>query len=87
MPVLIEGIAVSLAGLALLGFGLRSARRHGLLTSTFWQSFGAFAGYRVKRLYGIGAALAGILLIGWGGSLLYRSILAFYAARLGRFGP
>jgi hypothetical protein len=84
---LIEGLALSLAGLALLLAGLRSSRRHGLLTSTFWQSFARFASYRVKRLYGPLYALAGILLIGWGGSLVVRSILAFYAARLGRFGP
>lgn len=84
---LIEGLLLGLGGLWLLALGARSAKRHGLLTLTFWQSFGAFAGYRIKRLYGLGAALAGILLIGWGGSLVFRSILAFYAARLGRFGP
>jgi hypothetical protein len=84
---MIEGIALSVGGLALLLAGLRTSRRHGLLTSVFWHSFWRFAGYRVKRLYALGIALAGILLIGWGGSLLYRSILAFYAARLGRIGP
>ena len=84
---MIQGLALTLAGLALLGAGLRSVRRHGLLTSTFWLSFGRFASYRVKRLYGPLYALAGILLIGWGGSLVFRSVLAFYAARLGRFGP
>jgi len=80
-------MALILLGLALLAAGLRSSKRHGLLTSTFWQSFWSFARYRVKRLYGPGMALAGILLIGWGGSLVYRSVLAFYAARLGRVGP
>jgi hypothetical protein len=84
---LIEGLLSLLLGIGLGVFGLRSARRHGLLTPIFWQSFPAYAGYRIKHLYGLGAAIAGILLIGWGGSLLFRSILAFYAARLGHVGP
>jgi hypothetical protein len=84
---LIEGVAVSLCGLGLVAAGWRSMRRHGLHTSTFWLSFTRFAGYRIKRLYGPALALAGILLIGWGGSLVYRAVLAFYAARLGRIGP
>ena len=53
-------MALILLGLALLAAGLRSSKRHGLLTSTFWQSFWSFARYRVKRLYGPGMALAGI---------------------------
>jgi hypothetical protein len=85
--VLIEGIAVTAAGLGILGLGLRSARRHGVLTPTFWQTFRSYAGYRIKHLYGLGVAAGGILLIAWGGSLLYQSILAFYSARLGHFGP
>ncbi|HYM50807.1 MAG TPA: hypothetical protein VET65_09595 [Candidatus Limnocylindrales bacterium] len=84
---LIVAVLTLLAGAALLAIGLRSLRRHGLLSGTFWQTFGSFAWYRIKRLYGVAIAAAGILLIGWGGVLLYRSILAYYAARLGRLGP
>lgn len=84
---LIEALAVLLAGAVLLRIGFRSGHRTGAFTSAFWQTFFRFAGYRLKRLYAVPLLLAGTLCIGWGAALLYTWIRAFYAARLGHFGP
>ena len=87
MSGLIEALAALLVGAVLIRIGLRSGRRAGLFSSAFWQTFFRFAGYRLKRLYAIPVLLAGTLCIGWGGALLYAWIRAYYAARLGHFGP
>jgi hypothetical protein len=80
---LIWGLAVSLAGVLLLRYGLQQARRAGLFSSAFWATFPEFAGYRLKRLGPVVLGLAGAILLIWGLVLLFQWILAYYAARLG----
>jgi hypothetical protein len=87
MSSLLGAAAALAAGLLLIRIGLRIGRRAGVFTGSFWQTFFQFAGYRIKRLYPVPLILAGTLCIGWGGALLYAWLRAYYAARLGHFGP
>jgi hypothetical protein len=81
--VLIRGLALSLAGVFLLRFGLEQARRAGIFSSAFWATFPEFARYRLRRLGPVVLGLAGAILLIWGLVLLFQWILAYYAARLG----
>ncbi len=67
----------------LLRYGLRNARRHGLLTAVYWQTFWQFAPYRAKRLLSLGLVVAGGILLIWGAVMLYGWLGSYYAARLG----
>jgi hypothetical protein len=87
MSGLLGAAAAMAAGLLLIRLGLRVGRRTGVFTAAFWQTFFQFAGYRAKHLYALPLLLAGTLCIGWGGALLYAWLRAYYAARLGHFGP
>ncbi len=80
---LAEAIALLLLGSILLRLSLRQARRNGLLTASFWQTFWRFTPYRLKRLYGLPVGLGGLILLMWGVVLLFVWITAYYAARLG----
>jgi hypothetical protein len=80
---LIRGLALSLAGVVLLRFGLQQGRRAGLFSSAFWATFPEFARYRLRRLGPVVLGLAGAILLIWGLVLLFQWILAYYAARLG----
>jgi hypothetical protein len=80
------------AGLLLLGgiifrAAWIRARRNGLLGSTFWESFFQFAPYRLKRLGSVAMGALGAFLLIWGCGLLFAWVRAYYAARLGHFGP
>jgi hypothetical protein len=81
---LLEGFLLSLAGFLLLRISHSAARRRGLLTASFWLTFPEYRRYRLKRLWPIGPAAAGIILLIWGLVFVFQGILAFYAARLGR---
>ena len=81
---LISGLGLSLAGLFLLRIALRQGRRAALFSSAFWVTFPEFARYRLKRLWPAPLGLAGVILLIWGLVLLFRWLLAYYAARLGR---
>jgi hypothetical protein len=81
--VLIWGLALALVGVVLLRIALAEGRRAGLLTSAFWFTFREFARYRRKRLWPAGLGAAGAILLIWGLILLFRWLLAYYAARLG----
>ncbi len=80
---LIWGLALCLVGFALLRIGAREGRRNGLLSTAFWITFPEFARYRRKHVWPALLALAGAILSIWGVVLLFQSILAYYAARLG----
>src|SRR5437016_4403561 len=60
-----------------------TARRVALFSSAFWVTFPEFARYRLKRLWPAPLGLAGAILLIWGLVLLFRWLLAYYAARLG----
>jgi len=81
--VLIWALTLCLLGFALLRIGVRESRRNGLLSSAFWITFPEFARYRRKHVWPALLALAGAILSIWGLVLLFRWILAYYAARLG----
>ena len=80
---LIWGVTLCLLGFALLRIGVREGRRNGLLSTAFWITFAEFARYRRKQVWPALLALAGAILSIWGLVLLFRWILAYYAARLG----
>jgi hypothetical protein len=80
---LIPALLLCLGGFLLIQLALRPARKAGLLTASFWQTFSEFAPYRVKRLWPIVPAVAGLILLIWGLIFLFDWILAYYAARLG----
>jgi|ERR671931_480341 hypothetical protein len=77
------GLALLLTGGSTLIYGLYSARRRGLFTSSFWLTFGSFAAYRSKQLVSLAFTVAGLILLIWGARLVIRFVLAYYAARLG----
>jgi hypothetical protein len=77
------GLILLLSGAATLLYGVYSARRRGLFTSSFWLTFGSFAAYRSKQLVSLLFTAAGLILLIWGARLLVRFVLAYYAARLG----
>jgi hypothetical protein len=81
---LLVGLLLCLAGFVLLRISLSAARRQGLLTTAFWLTFPEYRRYRLKRIWPIGPAAAGIILLIWGLVFVFQGILAFYAARLGR---
>ena len=80
---LIWGLALCLTGATLLRLAIRGGRRAVLFSTTFWLTFPEFARYRLKRLWPAGLGLAGLILLIWGLILLFRWLLAYYAARLG----
>lgn len=80
---LIWGLTLCLLGLAALRIGVREGRRHGLLSTAFWMTFPEFARYRRKHVWPALLAMAGAILSIWGLVLLFRWLLAYYAARLG----
>ena len=80
---LILALGLSFAGFALLRIALRQGRRDALFSTTFWVTFPQFARYRLRRLGPAAVGLAGAILLIWGLVLLFRSVLAYYAARLG----
>jgi hypothetical protein len=81
--VLIWGFALCLVGFVLLRIAVRQGRRAALFSSAFWITFPEFARYRLKRLWPAGLGAAGAILLIWGLVLLFRWLLAYYAARLG----
>jgi hypothetical protein len=80
---LILALGLSFAGFVLLRVALRQGRREALFSATFWVTFPQFARYRLKRLGPAALGLAGAILLIWGLFLLFRWVLAYYAARLG----
>jgi uncharacterized protein (DUF486 family) len=82
-PLLIWGLALSLAGVILIRIALRQSRRAALFSSAFWMTFPEFARYRLKRLWPAPLGLVGVILLIWGLVLLFEWLLAYYAARLG----
>jgi len=80
---LIWGLGLCLAGVVLLRIALREGRRAALFSNAFWATFPEFARYRLRRLWPAPLGLAGVILLIWGLVLLFRSVLAYYAARLG----
>ena len=80
---LIRGLLLSLAGFLLVQLGLSAGRRTALFSAVFWQTFPEYARYRVKRLWPMVPAVAGLILLIWGLVFLFQWILAYYAARLG----
>jgi hypothetical protein len=80
---LIWGLGLCLAGIVLLRIALREGRRAALFSSAFWATFPEFARYRLRRLWPAPLGLAGVILLIWGLVLLFRWVLAYYAARLG----
>ncbi len=80
---LIGGLALCLLGLVLLRIAIQAGRRAALFSSAFWITFPEFARYRLKRLWPAVPGLAGAILLIWGLVLLFRWLLAYYAARLG----
>ena len=80
---LIRSLLLCLTGFLLLRFGLTAGQRAALFSPLFWQTFPEFARYRVKRLWPLLPAVAGLILLIWGAISLYQWILAYYAARLG----
>jgi hypothetical protein len=80
---LIVALGLSFAGFILIRIGLRQGRRDALFSATFWATFPQFARYRLKRLWPTPLAAAGVILLIWGLILLFRWLLAYYAARLG----
>jgi hypothetical protein len=87
LPGLLQASLLVLLGAVILRAAWLQARRRGLLTSAFWQSFFEFAPYRVKRLGSLVLGALGAFLLIWGAGLLYGWVRAYYAARLGHFGP
>lgn len=81
--VLIRGLLLCLAGFLLLRLGLVAGQRAAIFSALFWQTFPEFARYRLKRLWPVLPAVAGLILLIWGAIFLYQWILAYYAARLG----
>ena len=77
------GLILSLIGVLVLRLAIRHARRAALFSATFWLTFPEFARYRLKRLWPAPLAAAGSILLIWGLILLFRWLLAYYAARLG----
>ena len=77
------GLSLLITGGSTLLYGLYSARRRGLFTSSFWLTFGSFAAYRVRQLVSLAFTAAGLILLIWGVRLVIRFVLAYYAARLG----
>jgi hypothetical protein len=76
--------------LALLALteGFRQARKRGILTASFWQTFAEYPGYRVRHLLTPAAlVLSGTFFLGAGGINLFLWLRAFYAARLGHPFP
>ena len=80
---LVWGLVLCVAGILLLRIALRQARRVALFSSAFWVTFPEFARYRLKRLWPAPLGLVGAILLIWGLVLLFRWLLAYYAARLG----
>ncbi len=80
---LIWGVALCLLGFVLLRIAIREGRRAALFSTAFWITFPEFARYRLKRVWPALLALAGAILLIWGLVLLFRWLLAYYAARLG----
>jgi hypothetical protein len=81
--VLIWGLLLCLAGFVLVRVALREGRRVALFSAAFWLTFPQFARYRIRRLWPAGLGLAGLILLIWGLVVLFRWLLAYYAARLG----
>jgi hypothetical protein len=81
--VVIQGVALCLAGIVLLRFGVREASRAALFSSTFWITFREFASYRRRRLWPVALGLGGAILLIWGLVVLFQWLLGYYAARLG----
>jgi len=81
--VLIWGIGLCLLGFALLRIAIREGRRVALFSRAFWITFPEFARYRRKRLWPAVLGVGGAILLIWGLVLLFRWVLAYYAARLG----
>jgi hypothetical protein len=80
---LIAALALGLGGLLLLSVALGQARKAALFSPAFWITFPQFARYRLKRLWPVPLGVAGTILLIWGLVLLFRWLLAYYAARLG----
>jgi hypothetical protein len=80
---LIGGAALCFFGFVLLRIAVRHGRRAALFSGAFWATFPEFARYRVKRIWPAPLGLAGVILLIWGLVLLFRWLLAYYAARLG----
>jgi hypothetical protein len=81
---LIWGLLLCLAGWVLLRIAVRAGRRAALFSGAFWLTFPEFARYRIRRLWPAGLGLAGLILLIWGLIFLFRWLLAYYNARLGR---
>ena len=86
---LIVGLFLSVSGLIVLRFALRRGRRAALFSNQFWVTFPEFARYRLRQLWPAPLGLAGAILLIWGLVLLFKWLLAYYAARLGHplIGP
>lgn len=84
---LVWGLILSLSGVLVLRLAIRRARRAALLSATFWLTFPEFARYRLKRLWPAPLAASGVILLIWGLILLFRWLLAYFAARLGHPAP
>jgi hypothetical protein len=82
--VLIRGLLLCLTGFLLLQLAIRTGRRSAVFTTAFWLTFPEYARYRLKRLWPVGAGLAGLILLIWGLIFLFQWLLAYYDARLGR---
>ncbi len=80
---LVWGLILCLIGVIVLRLAIRRARRAALFTAAFWLTFPEFARYRLKRVWPAPLAAAGVILLIWGLILLFRLLLAYYAARLG----
>ena len=77
-------LATLILALAGLTAGLQLARRRGILSLTFWQTFRQYPGYRLKHSLAPAALLlSGSFFLGAGGINLYLWLRAFYLARLG----
>jgi hypothetical protein len=80
---MIPSLLLCLGGFLVLRFAVLAGRRAALFTGPFWLTFPEYARYRLKRLWPLAPAAAGLILLIWGLVLLFQSILAYYAARLG----
>ena len=81
MPVAVALLILALFGLAA---GSRQAKKRGILTASFWQTFREYPRYRLRHLVSPTALFgAGSFLLGAGALNLYLWLRAFYAARLG----
>ena len=80
---LVGGIAMVAAGMALFSRSLRRLRRAGAFGGLFWSSFRNFAAYRLRSLRPAGGLLLGLTLVAGGLAALYVGLTSFYASRLG----